>query len=55
MKFNKEWHQANRMPEKPTPQQRIQWHIAHAQHCHCRPMPESIKAEIKKRSKNKLS
>ncbi|WP_460557922.1 hypothetical protein [Ferruginibacter profundus] len=55
MKLNKEWHLAHPMPANATPGQRMQWHIAHAQHCRCRPMPASIKAAIKKQSKTKLS
>ena len=49
MKFNKEWHLAHKMPEKPTMEQRIEWHTQHALHCRCRPIPESLKAEIKNR------
>jgi hypothetical protein len=49
MKFNKEWHLANRMPQDATLEQRIAWHIAHKQHCSCRGMPEKLKAAIKKR------
>jgi hypothetical protein len=50
MKLNKEWHLAHRMPKNPTPEQRLEWHIKHAQHCQCREIPPSLKAEIKKRN-----
>jgi len=47
-KLNKEWHLAHRMPKNPTLDQRIEWHIEHSKHCKCRPMPDKLKAEIKK-------
>jgi hypothetical protein len=50
-KINKSWHEKHRMPKNATLEQRIQWHIAHAQHCTCRQMPESIKVEIEKRKR----
>jgi hypothetical protein len=49
MKLNKEWHLAHPMPEKPTTEQRLAWHIEHARQCGCRDIPEKLKAEIKKR------
>jgi hypothetical protein len=51
-KINKAWHEKNRMPKNATLDQRVDWHIAHQQHCQCRSdMPENIKAEIEKRKK----
>lgn len=47
-KTNKKWHTENRMPRNPSLQERIKWHIKHAQACSCRPMPESIKKAIGK-------
>lgn len=49
-KTNASWHAANRMPPRPTLAQRVDWHIAHAAHCACRTMPETIKAEISRRA-----
>jgi hypothetical protein len=46
MALNREWHQAHRMPKNATPAQRVRWHVAHARHCGCRAMPDSIKREI---------
>lgn len=46
MALNREWHQAHRMPKNATQAQRLRWHIAHARHCGCRQMPESLKREI---------
>jgi len=48
MKLNKEWHLAHPMPKKPTLEQRIEWHVQHARHCHCREIPANLKAELKK-------
>ncbi|MCW3121632.1 MAG: hypothetical protein JWQ38_1124 [Flavipsychrobacter sp.] len=48
-KTNKEWHAGHRMPKNATLAQRVAWHIEHAKHCGCRPMPDSIKQEIAKK------
>ncbi|NSL55773.1 hypothetical protein [Uliginosibacterium aquaticum] len=40
--LNREWHAAHRMPEQATAEQRIAWHLAHAQHCRCRPIPAGV-------------
>ncbi|MFK4812552.1 hypothetical protein ACI3KW_20350 [Devosia sp. ZW T5_3] len=37
------------MPEHPTLDQRVDWHLAHAIACGCREMPDTIKREIEKR------
>lgn len=44
------WHQANKMPENATLEQRIAWHVEHALHCGCREMPELIRKEIDKKT-----
>jgi len=51
-KLNKEWHLAHRMPENATMEERIAWHLEHSKHCACRPIPEKLKTEIKKRKAN---
>jgi hypothetical protein len=48
-RLNAEWHRANRIPAKPTLDQRIAWHLAHAEACGCRKMPAGIVAELKQR------
>ena len=48
-KLNKEWHLAHRMPKNATIEERIAWHIEHSKNCNCRPIPDKLKAEIKKR------
>jgi len=49
MKLNTNWHLKNKMPQNPTLDERIKWHIKHAKNCLCRPIPEKLLAEIKKR------
>jgi hypothetical protein len=49
MQINKNWHLANKMPEKPTLDQRIKWHLDHVENCTCRPLEGKILEEIKKR------
>jgi hypothetical protein len=48
-KLNREWHLSNRMPQPATLDERIDWHIAHAQNCACREVPPKIAAEIARR------
>jgi len=43
---NRLWHQQNRMPKNPTPAQRVAWHLEHAKHCHCRPIPAGVAAGV---------
>jgi catechol 2,3-dioxygenase-like lactoylglutathione lyase family enzyme len=49
-KSNAAWHAAHRMPANATLDQRVQWHQAHEAACACREMPESIRAELARRS-----
>ncbi|RYE87309.1 MAG: hypothetical protein EOP19_04610 [Hyphomicrobiales bacterium] len=49
MKLNAEWHLTHPMPPRPTLEDRIHWHLAHAANCSCRIMPESIRKEIEAR------
>lgn len=37
------------MPTHPTLDQRMNWHIDHARHCSCRPMPRKVLDEAKER------
>jgi hypothetical protein len=48
-KLNATWHRANRMPAKPSLDQRIVWHLAHARACACRSLPAGILVELKRR------
>jgi hypothetical protein len=48
-KTNRQWHEEHRMPRNASLEQRLQWHLAHAANCNCRPMPASIAAELESR------
>lgn len=49
MKINAEWHLANKMAKNPSLDQRVKWHVAHAENCNCRPLHGTILEEIKRR------
>ncbi len=49
MKINKEWHEKHKMPPNPTFGQRVEWHLAHQENCPCRPIPEKLAQEMKKK------
>jgi hypothetical protein len=49
MKINKEWHLKNKMPSNATFEQRVKWHLAHQKHCSCRPIPQKLLDEMKKK------
>jgi hypothetical protein len=46
-KVNAAWHAKHRMPARATLAQRAKWHVAHARHCGCRPMPESVRVYLR--------
>jgi hypothetical protein len=48
-KINAAWHRTHRMPRNATLDQRIAWHLAHAEHCGCRPIDGKIAEEMKRR------
>ena len=52
-KLNAEWHLKNKMPEKATLNQRIEWHLEHVKNCACRSIPEKLLLEIEKRNLSK--
>ncbi len=43
------WHAAHRMPANASLNERVKWHVDHAAHCACRPMPTMVVAELKRR------
>jgi hypothetical protein len=47
--MNAAWHKAHPMPPKATLDQRIEWHLGHAEECACREIPEKLFAEMKRR------
>ncbi|MDX1601703.1 MAG: hypothetical protein R3209_01435 [Salinimicrobium sediminis] len=48
-KINREWHALHKMPKNPGMDQRIAWHLEHAQHCGCRKIEGKLAEEMKKR------
>ncbi len=44
--MNATWHLNHVMPKRPSIDQRIRWHTAHAKHCACRPIPPALMKEI---------
>lgn len=48
-KINKKWHEAHKMPQNASLEERIKWHLEHFRNCSCRPIPNKLKQEIKKR------
>ncbi len=48
-RINADWHEANPMPGNPTLDQRIAWHLEHARHCACRPVPPKLADEMRRR------
>ena len=47
--MNREWHQAHVLGRGASLEDRIAWHEEHARECRCRPMPDSIAAQIRAR------
>ncbi len=37
------------MPDNPTMEQRIKWHLEHIKYCACRDIPIKLKQEMKRR------
>jgi hypothetical protein len=37
------------MHKNPSPEQRIAWHLEHARHCRCRPIPKGVIALMQAR------
>lgn len=37
--INAAWHRRHPMPKSATTNQRLAWHVAHQEHCACRPIP----------------
>jgi hypothetical protein len=54
MKTNTTWHSKHRLPQCATMKERVRWHLAHAKHCGCRPIPASVQAYLRTANKNEL-
>jgi uncharacterized protein YdhG (YjbR/CyaY superfamily) len=46
---NAAWHEKNRMPRNASLEQRVQWHLQHADACACRMFPGSVVRELEAR------
>lgn len=46
---NTEWHSKHRLPDNPTLDQRVNWHMEHARRCPCPSHDEDILPELRKR------
>ncbi len=51
-KLNAAWHEAHRLPRNATTDQRVAWHLEHAEMCGCRAIPPPLQAEIARRREN---
>ena len=49
-KINTVWHIKNKMSAKATLEERIEWHLEHSKNCQCRPIPEKLLIEMKKKN-----
>lgn len=49
-KINREWHAAHPMSKHPSLDERIAWHLAHAENCGCREIPSKIREELERRA-----
>jgi hypothetical protein len=49
MRINEAWHRGHVMPKNATLEERIEWHLEHARHCACRPIPDGLQKEIRQR------
>jgi hypothetical protein len=49
MKINKEWHLNHPMPQNPTFEQRVEWHLEHQKNCACRPIASKLAGEMREK------
>ena len=47
--MNAGWHKANPIPSQGSVEERIDWHLAHAEACACRGIPATVRRELKAR------
>lgn len=48
--INATWHEKHPMPPRPTPRQRLRWHMAHAKACGCRKLTAAMLKELQRRA-----
>lgn len=44
--INKKWHLSNKMPENPSHEQRMKWHLKHNKNCQCHPISIKLQKEL---------
>lgn len=49
MKLNREWHLTHKLPRSASHEERLNWHVLHAENCQCREMPDAIRRELEAR------
>ncbi|GLQ79576.1 hypothetical protein GCM10007881_30950 [Mesorhizobium huakuii] len=46
---NIQWHGANPAPREPNSNDSLSWHLRHAVHCNCYPLPREVTRELERR------
>jgi hypothetical protein len=47
--MNTQWHEEHRLGSRANLDERVRWHLEHAEACGCRPIPASVLEEIDRR------
>lgn len=47
--MNRSWHEQHKLDRRATLDERVLWHLEHAEECGCRAIPESVLEEIERR------
>ena len=53
--MNTDWHDEHVLGSKASLDERVRWHLQHAQKCACRPIPSDVQAAIDKHAKQSTS
>jgi hypothetical protein len=48
-RINEQWHREHVLGSHAPMDRRVEWHLAHARECACRPIPASVRAELERR------
>lgn len=46
MALNRVWHEAHVLGRNPTAQQRLEWHLEHAEACGCRKLTDEMRERL---------
>jgi hypothetical protein len=47
--LNRQWHEQHQMGARADIDERVRWHLEHAEVCGCRPIPLGVLGEIERR------